>query len=169
MLGPIPFNIVGFTGVHIRMPIEDSLTAATIKISNGPWNVVRSGHWQSESFVLEQGATYQVELASFSLGCESTPDAEFVFFNETFYIPCCEGRTGNVDMFGIYPNEVDLSDGGLLMNFLFSEPGEVVLPCVGEADIDAQGGDNPVDLSDLGLLYNFLLSPPGTVELPDCR
>lgn len=81
---------------------------------------------------------------------------------------CCVGRTGDVDQTGAFPTEIDSSDLGTLVNFLFSPPGAVVLPCPEEADVDAQGGPNPVDSSDLGTLVNFLFSPPGTVTLPDC-
>jgi hypothetical protein len=82
---------------------------------------------------------------------------------------CCIGRTGNVDMLGSFPTDVDSSDLGALVNFLFSPPGTVVLPCIDEADVDAQGGANPVDSSDLGALVAFLFaSPPGSVTLPDC-
>lgn len=81
---------------------------------------------------------------------------------------CCEIRTGDLDGVGTYPNEVDSSDLGQLINFLFSPPGTVVLRCVDEADVNAGGGANPVDSSDLGLLVSYLFSPPGTVVLPDC-
>lgn len=82
---------------------------------------------------------------------------------------CCEARTGDVDGSGSYPSEVDSSDLGGLVNFLFSPPGTVVLVCTEEADVDAQGGPNPVDSSDLGVLVAFLFAqPPGSVLLPDC-
>lgn len=82
--------------------------------------------------------------------------------------PCCEGRTGNVDLAGVSPNEIDSSDLGALIDFLFSTPGTVTLACEDEADVDAQGGMFPVDSSDLGTLVNFLFSTPGTVTLPNC-
>lgn len=81
---------------------------------------------------------------------------------------CGDQRTGNIDMTGAYPTEVDSSDLGFLVNYLFSPPGSVVLPCVPEADVDAVGGPNPIDSSDLGMLVNYLFSPPGTVALPGC-
>jgi hypothetical protein len=88
---------------------------------------------------------------------------------QDFVTSCCVGRTGNVDMLGVFPADVDSSDLGALVNFLFSPPGTVTLPCVPEADVDAQGGPNPVDSSDLGNLVAFLFaSPPGSVVLPDC-
>lgn len=80
----------------------------------------------------------------------------------------CLGRTGNVDMSGEPPIEVDSSDLGELVDYLFSPPGTVVLKCIDEADVDAQGGPNPVDSSDLGALLNYLFSSPGSVVLPDC-
>lgn len=83
---------------------------------------------------------------------------------------CCEGRTGDVDQAGTFPAEIDSSDLGTLVNFLFSPPGTVILPCVGEADVDGSGGPFPgrIDSTDLGTLVNFLFSPPGTVTLPTC-
>jgi hypothetical protein len=83
-------------------------------------------------------------------------------------LSCCVGRTANVDEIGIFPTEVDLSDLGLMVDFLFLPPGSIVLPCVPEADVDALGGTNPVDLSDLGILVDFLFLPPGSIILPDC-
>jgi PKD repeat protein len=81
---------------------------------------------------------------------------------------CCDGRTGNVDGIGTYPTEIDLSDLGLMVDFLFQPPGTVILPCEQEADVDALGGTNPVDLSDLGILVDFLFLPPGSITLPSC-
>jgi hypothetical protein len=81
---------------------------------------------------------------------------------------CCVGRVGDVDMAGTFPAEVNSQDLGALVNFLFSPPGTVVLPCETEGDINVGGGENPVDSTDLGLLVNFLFSPPGTVILNDC-
>jgi hypothetical protein len=82
---------------------------------------------------------------------------------------CCGGRTGNVDMLSSFPTDVDSSDLGALVNFLFSTPGTVLLVCIDEADVDASAGPNPVDSSDLGLLVAYLFaSPPGSVTLPDC-
>jgi hypothetical protein len=90
-------------------------------------------------------------------------------FWQSFGSPgCCVGRTANVDAIGTFPTEVDLSDLGLMVDFLFLPPGSIVLPCVDEADVDALGGMNPVDLSDLGILVDFLFLPPGSIILPDC-
>jgi hypothetical protein len=95
----------------------------------------------------------------------SSPSDTFVV---TYNPDCCTDRTGNVDLTGTIPTEVDLSDLGLMVDFIFNPPGTVVLPCIGEADVDALGGANPTDLSDLGILVDFLFNPPGTVVLPDC-
>jgi hypothetical protein len=88
----------------------------------------------------------------------------------TFHHPifCCEGRRGNVDLLGVSPNEVDMSDLGLLVDFLFSAPGTIELPCEREADMDGSGGDAPIDLTDLGMIVEFLFSEPGTVFLNLC-
>jgi hypothetical protein len=92
-------------------------------------------------------------------------------FSEDFpvtTVSCCVLRTADVDVTGTFPTEVDLSDLGLMVDFLFKPPGSVILPCVPEADVDALGGVNPVDLSDLGILVDFLFKPPGSVTLPLC-
>lgn len=83
---------------------------------------------------------------------------------------CCVGaRTGDVDVSYNDPNEVDSSDLGALVNYLFSPPGTGQLPCTNEADVNAEGGPNPVDSSDLGLLVAFLFAqPPGSAVLPEC-
>lgn len=83
---------------------------------------------------------------------------------------CCLGRTSDVDMAGALPNEIDSSDLGLLVAFLFDATGTVVLPCVPEADVNASGGPFPgsVDSSDLGVLTQYLFSTPGSVTLPVC-
>jgi hypothetical protein len=83
---------------------------------------------------------------------------------------CCLGRTADVDMTGASPNEIDSSDLGYLVAFLFDQTGTVVLPCVPEADVNASGGPFPgsVDSSDLGILTQYLFSTPGSVTLPVC-
>jgi hypothetical protein len=86
----------------------------------------------------------------------------------TATVGCCMGRTGDIDISHNEPNEVDLTDLGKLVDFLFSEPGTVILPCPEEADVDAGGGANPVDLTDLGKIVDYLFSTPGTVTLPAC-
>lgn len=86
----------------------------------------------------------------------------------TALIGCCTGRTGDVDVSQNEPFEVDSSDLGALVSYLFAPPGTVQLPCEEEADVNAQGGAFPVDSSDLGALVNYLFSPPGTVTLPAC-
>jgi hypothetical protein len=84
------------------------------------------------------------------------------------YIECCAGRRGDIDYQGGLPTEVDSSDLGALVSFLFSPPFTVGLPCTTEADVDGGGGANPVDSSDLGVLVNYLFSPPGSVTLQSC-
>jgi hypothetical protein len=82
--------------------------------------------------------------------------------------PCCEGRRGDVNVAGVFPTEIDSSDLGRLVQFLFDTTLMIVLPCTNEADVDALGGPFPIDSSDLGALVSFLFSPPGSVILPDC-
>jgi hypothetical protein len=79
--------------------------------------------------------------------------------------PCCVGTTGNADFSeGETP---DLSDLGLMIEYLFNPPGTISFPCRDEANID-NSTDRSVDLSDLGILVLYLFSPPGEVIFPDC-
>jgi hypothetical protein len=82
--------------------------------------------------------------------------------------PCCQGRRGDIDGTGVAPQEVDSTDLGRLVEFLFSPPGSVVFSCPGEADVDGSGGTPPTDSSDLGLLIGYLFGPPGGTTLPMC-
>jgi len=78
---------------------------------------------------------------------------------------CCTGRTGNIDLTGAYPAEIDLADLGIIVDFLFNSPGAVTLLCTNEANLDNNGS---VDLSDLGVMVEYIFSDPGEVSLPDC-
>jgi hypothetical protein len=91
-----------------------------------------------------------------------------LFNDEITCTGCCSGRTGNIDWSGNFPTEIDLSDLGLLVEFLFSPPGTVSLPCTDESDVDVGGGTNPVDLSDLGLIVDYVFQPAGPIYLPYC-
>jgi hypothetical protein len=77
----------------------------------------------------------------------------------------CEGRTGNADDQGTYPNEIDSGDLGAIIALLFNPPGSVTIPCLPEADVNADG---EFTSSDMGDMVYFLYSPRGTVTLPDC-
>jgi uncharacterized protein (TIGR02145 family) len=77
---------------------------------------------------------------------------------------CCEGRRGNIDFMGVYPEEVDISDLTMLINYLSG--GGYILPCPNETDIDASGGENPVDISDLTSLVDYLTGE--SYVLPSC-
>jgi hypothetical protein len=128
--------------------------------------VIASGGGHGASTNYDLNATLGLTAAGEG---SSTSYAVLHGYWQSFVTSCCIGRTGNVDLLGTFPADVDSSDLGALVNFLFSPPGTVVLPCVPEADVDAQGGANPVDSSDLGQLVAFLFaSPPGSVVLSDC-
>jgi choice-of-anchor B domain-containing protein len=82
--------------------------------------------------------------------------------------PCCDGIVGNVD--DSINETPDLSDLGVMVDFLFLEPGTVTLPCIDESDMDLTGGppEFQVDLADLGILVDYLFLPPGSVTLQPC-
>jgi hypothetical protein len=133
---------------------------------NIPWYVIATGGGEGNS------ANYSLNATVGQTATDQGSSASYTVLHgywQNFVSGCCLGRTGNVDLTGVFPTDVDSSDLGLLVNFLFSPPGTVTLPCVPEADVDALGGPNPVDSSDLGLLVAFLFAdPPGSVALPDC-
>lgn len=82
---------------------------------------------------------------------------------------CCQGnRRGDVDCSYDEPYEIDSTDLGTLVNYLFSPPGTLILCCPDEADADGMGGPFPIDSTDLGTLVNLLFSPPGSVVIPAC-
>jgi hypothetical protein len=140
--------------------------------SSGPAEIVDSGYFHA---VIEwtpapedAGNQVWIEVIGYDgWGCSYRADplsAEMIVLDDS----PCTGRTGNLDYSDNEPSEVDSSDLGVLVSFLFNDPGTVPLCSQGEADVDAQGGENPIDSSDLGLLVNYLFSPPGSVTLPDC-
>lgn len=82
---------------------------------------------------------------------------------------CCSGfRRGDIDYSLNEPSEVDSSDLGMLVTFLFNPPGSVVLPCEQEGNLDASSGPIFVDSSDLGKLIEYLFAEPGSVSLISC-
>ncbi len=75
-------------------------------------------------------------------------------------VSCCEGVTGNLDLFG----SVDISDLSFLISYLVSLP-RPDLPCFSEADINKSLA---IDLTDLSIMIAYLTGPPGSVVLPTC-
>ena len=173
-------------------PLLDSIGPQSVDKGNLLTFLVTASDFDNDSLIMSSstlptGATYDdhfngtatfnwpttsgdvgFHLVSFFVFDGLLSDTEQVLITVVDPDPCCVGRTGDIDVSGIEPNEVDLSDLGLLADFLFADINPIALPCVGEADVDALGGSNPVDLSDLGLLVEYLFSPPGSVELPNC-
>jgi hypothetical protein len=137
--------------------------------NNGDWTPIRAHHMKEYGYLLVDIEQDSVTMQWYERNTSGdyVPGADFWAYSVAVE-PCCIGRRGDVDLSGVFPAEVDSEDLGALVNFLFSVPGAVDLPCVEEADVDASGGTYAVDSSDLGALVNFLFSPPGSVTLPDC-
>ena len=90
---------------------------------------------------------------------------------------CCEGRVGDANGQGVYPDEVTLGDIMLMVDALFISSDCTKLPCPDEADVNHSGGANPpqelcldyVTLGDIMTLVDFLfITGPEIATLPDC-
>jgi hypothetical protein len=129
------------------------------------WITVSGGGTKSVS-----GSLYQVGVTAGQAATGEVSGATYTMRLGYWQWGCCSGRTGDVDFDGNYPREVDSSDLGTLVNYLFAPAGTVHLKCEREADVDAAGGPYPIDSTDLGTLVNFLFAvPAGSVTLPWCR
>jgi len=87
---------------------------------------------------------------------------------------CCWCRVGNVDGAGFYPDEITLGDIMLLVDVKFISGDCTKLTCIGEADVNQDGGANPncddhVTLGDIMILVDFLfITGPDNATLPAC-
>jgi hypothetical protein len=88
---------------------------------------------------------------------------------------CCDGRVGNANGFGSYPNEVTISDIQLLVTakFISSLPCEQNLTCLAEADVNQSGGAAPackdITIADIQTLVNHLfIAGPANAPLKSC-
>ncbi|MCX6835293.1 MAG: hypothetical protein NTW07_09215 [candidate division Zixibacteria bacterium] len=88
---------------------------------------------------------------------------------------CCEGRVGNANGLGSYPNEVTISDIQLLVTakFISSLPCEQNLACLAEADVNQSGGAAPackdITIADIQTLVNHLfIAGPANAPLKNC-
>ncbi len=74
---------------------------------------------------------------------------------------CCEYSLGNLDGIG----GVDITDLSILIAYLTSQPGTVVIPCPEAAGL---AKTRQVDLVDLSMLIAYLTQGPSSVQLPAC-
>ena len=87
---------------------------------------------------------------------------------------CCQGRVGDANGEGVYPDEVTLGDIMLLVDVKFISGDCSKIPCMMEADVNQDGGSNPncadhVTLSDIMTLVDFLfITGPENGTLPAC-
>jgi hypothetical protein len=89
-------------------------------------------------------------------------------------ITCCEGRVGNANGQGEYPDEITLGDIMLLVDVKFISGDCTKLVCIEECDVTQDGGSNPtceenVTLGDIMMLVDFLfITGPDVAVLNTC-
>jgi hypothetical protein len=88
---------------------------------------------------------------------------------------CCEGRVGDANWLGTYPNEVTIADIMTLVTAKYVSilPCEQNLPCLTEADVNQSGGANPackdVTIADiLSLVDHLFIAGPTNAPLKSC-
>jgi hypothetical protein len=130
------------------------------------WNLASGGATSGSSARLR----FHASIGQFAAGPggASAVNVNAGFWQNFAVISCCTGRVGNIDLVGDFPQDVDSSDLGLIVDFLFPAPGGYELPCEAEADLDRSGLGRPgsIDSTDLGLLVNYLFI--SDYELPEC-
>ncbi|MCX6834743.1 MAG: CRTAC1 family protein, partial [candidate division Zixibacteria bacterium] len=92
----------------------------------------------------------------------------------TIYESCCEGRVGNANDFGTYPQEVTISDIQSLVTAKFIVGRcDGLVSCIAEGDANQSGGTSPackdITISDIQMLVNHLfIAGPANAPLNDC-
>jgi PKD repeat protein len=86
---------------------------------------------------------------------------------------CCEGRVGNANGLGTYPNEVTISDIQTLVTAKFIVGSCAALTCLAECDANQSGGVDPtcsdISISDIVTLVNHLfIAGPANAPLKSC-
>ena len=87
---------------------------------------------------------------------------------------CCEGRVGDANGDGEYPDDVTLGDIMLMVDVKFISGDCGKIACLDEADVNQDGGATPscedhVTLGDIMSLVDFLfITGPENAVLPDC-
>ena len=87
---------------------------------------------------------------------------------------CCEGRVGDANGEGDYPDEVTLGDIMLLVDVKFVSGDCSKIACIAEADVNQDGGSNPncddhITLGDIMTLVDFLfITGPENTTLSEC-
>jgi hypothetical protein len=95
------------------------------------------------------------------------------FWQESRPAGCCDGRVGNANGVGTYPNEVTISDIQTLVTAKFITGSCAIIPCLAEADVNQSGGANPtcndITISDIQTLVNHLfIAGPANAPLKSC-
>ncbi|MCX6836060.1 MAG: C10 family peptidase, partial [candidate division Zixibacteria bacterium] len=87
---------------------------------------------------------------------------------------CCNGRVGDANGLGVYPQEVTISDIQTLVTakFIYGTCAGYV-PCLAEGDVNQSGGTNPtcssITISDIQALVNHLfIAGPANAPLNSC-
>jgi C1A family cysteine protease len=87
---------------------------------------------------------------------------------------CCNGRVGNVNGQGLFPDEITLGDIMMLVDVKYVSGNCSKILCLTEADVNQDGGADPncdehVTLGDIMALVDFLfITGPENGVLPDC-
>jgi photosystem II stability/assembly factor-like uncharacterized protein len=89
-------------------------------------------------------------------------------------VSCCEGRVGNANGLGTYPQEVTISDIQTLVTAKFIVGTcDGLVPCLAEGDANQSGGADPkcsdITISDIQTLVNHLfIAGPASAPLKSC-
>ena len=140
---------------------------------NIPWRVLSSG-----GNVNSASAHYRLEgtVAQTAVGKSSSLNRRLNhgFWQELEPATCCEGRVGDANGEGEYPDEVTLGDIMYLVDVKFISGDCSKLTCLAEADVNQDGGLNPtcedhVTLGDIMTLVDFLfITGPDVAVLKTC-
>jgi hypothetical protein len=140
---------------------------------NIPWKVLSSG-----GNVNSASAHYRLEgtMAQSTVGEALSLNRRLNhgFWLELEPVTCCEGRVGDANREGEYPDEVTLGDIMYLVDVKFISGDCSKLACLAEADVNQDGGMNPtcddhVTLGDIMTLVDFLfITGPDVAVLNTC-
>ena len=137
------------------------------------WKVISSGgnvNVASEHYHMSGTVAQTAVGDSFSPGRQ----LRHGFWQEFGSLTCCEGRVGDANGQGEYPDEITLGDIMLMVDAKFISGNCSKLTCLQEADVNQDGGANPncddhVTLGDIMTLVDFLfITGPDVAVLPQC-
>ena len=154
----------------VLVGVEPSLAQTGVNI---PWRVLSSGgnvnstsaHYRLEGTVAQTAVGKSLSL---------NKGLNHGFWRELEPATCCEGRVGDANGQGEFPDEVTLGDIMYLVDVKFISGDCSKLACLAEADVNQDGGLNPtcedhVTLGDIMTLVDFLfITGPDVAVLKTC-